>query len=68
MKNERFWSFLFWFFYSNLALPGAKNLQNGRFWFLLSRQKSQAGNHPQNGFLSDGYEHNLLGKHVFDRS
>ena len=30
--------------------------------------KDRAGNHPQNGFLSDGYDHNLSGKHVFDRS
>ena len=30
-KIERFGSFLFGFFYSNLALPSAKSFQNGRF-------------------------------------
>ena len=57
-----FESFLFCFFYSNLGLPSAKSLQNERLG------SCPAGNHPQNGFLSDGYEHNLSGKHVFDRS
>ena len=38
-KTERFGSFLFGIFYINLALPSAKSLQNGRFWFLLSRRK-----------------------------
>ena len=38
-KTEGFGSFLLCFFYSNLALPSAKNLQNGRFWFLLSLRK-----------------------------
>ena len=38
-KTERFGSFLFCVFYINLALSSAKSLQNGRFWFLLSRRK-----------------------------
>ena len=28
---------------------------------LVQSSKNRAGNHPQNGFLSDGYEHNLSG-------
>ena len=38
-RTKRFGSFLFCFFFSNLGLPSAKSLQNGRFWFLLSRRK-----------------------------
>ena len=38
-RTERFGSFLFCFFYSNLGLPSAKSLQNGRFSFLLSLRK-----------------------------
>ena len=38
-RTEKFGSFLFGFFYSNLGLPSAKNLQNGRLSFLFSRRK-----------------------------
>ena len=37
--TERFGSFLFCFFYSNLGLLRAKSLQNGRHSFLLSQRK-----------------------------
>ena len=38
-RTERFGSFLFCFFYSNLGLLSAESLQNGRFSFLLSGRK-----------------------------
>ena len=38
-RTERFGSFLFCFFYSNLGLPRAKSLQNGHLSFLISRRK-----------------------------
>ena len=59
---------LFYFvsFTGNLGPSRAKSLQNGGLSFLPSRRKKWAGNHPQSGFPSDGYEHNLSGKHVLD--
>ena len=57
-RTERFGSFLFCFLYSNLGLPRARSLQNRGRSFLLSQRKIQAGNHPQIGFPSDGYDHN----------
>ena len=41
-RTERFGSFLFCFFYSNLGLPIAKSLQNGRLSFLLSWRKIES--------------------------
>ena len=38
-RTERFGSFLFCFFYSNLGLPSAKSLQNERLRFWSSRRK-----------------------------
>ena len=38
-RTERFGSFLFCFFYSNLGLPSTKSLQNERLSFWSSRRK-----------------------------
>ena len=53
-RTERFGSFLFCFFYSNLGLPRTKSLQNERLGFLSSRRKIEpVTTHKMASYLMD---------------
>ena len=68
IKNWEIWELFILFLLQQSSTTECWKLAKWTFFILAQSAKNRARNHPQNGFPSDGYEHNLLGKHVFDRS